>query len=79
MDTLIGKVPGDWTDVRMAQVCKVLAGPSGASINQGARRSLDVPVVMPRDFRNNQIVEDNLAMITLESRRRPIAVPAYSR
>jgi restriction endonuclease S subunit len=67
MDTLIGKVPDDWTQVRLAQVCEVLAGPSGASLNQAARRSPDVPVVMPRDFRNNQIVEDNLAMIALEA------------
>jgi restriction endonuclease S subunit len=67
MDTLMGKVPDDWAPVRLAQVCEVLAGPSGASLNQAARRSPDVPVVMPRDFRNNQIVEDNLTAITLEA------------
>lgn len=70
METLIGDVPDSWPQVRLAEVCDVLAGPSAAGLNPVARKPSDVPVVMPKDFRNNRIVEDSLVGIALEPAKR---------
>ncbi len=70
METLIGDVPDAWAQVRLAQVCDMLAGPSGASLGPAARRSPDVPVVTPKDFRNNRIAEDGVGAIARESANR---------
>jgi restriction endonuclease S subunit len=55
MDSLIGSVPGDWRQTSLGEVCEVLAGPSGARLRLETRTSSTVPVIRPRDLRNNRI------------------------
>jgi restriction endonuclease S subunit len=58
MDSLIGTVPDSWTQARLGDVCDILAGPSGARLALQPRTSSNIPVVAPRDLRNNRIAED---------------------
>lgn len=67
MDTLIGPVPAEWAQIKVADICNVLAGPSGASLKPTARQPTGIPVVTPRDFRNNRIVNDNIACVDPET------------
>lgn len=55
MDALIGSVPETWHEVRLAELCDVLTGPSGASLPLTAFAAHGVPVVAPKDMRNNRI------------------------
>lgn len=67
MDTLIGPVPAEWVQIKVADICNVLAGPSGASLKPTTRQSAGVPVVTPRDFHNNRIVNYNIAGVDSET------------
>lgn len=58
MDSLIGTVPDSWAQARLGDVCDILAGPSGARLALEPRTSSNIPVVVPRDLRNNKIAED---------------------
>lgn len=58
MDSLIGTVPDSWAHARLGDVCDILAGPSGARLALEPRTSSNIPVVAPRDLRNNKIAED---------------------
>ncbi|WP_132111286.1 restriction endonuclease subunit S [Actinocrispum wychmicini] len=69
MDSLIGEVPDVWAECRLDEVCDILAGPSTALANVKERGSTDVPVVMPRDLRNNRIADDCAAGVTQEAAR----------
>ena len=63
MDSLIGVVPDSWTEVRLGRVCEILVGPSGARLHLEPRTSSNIPVVAPKDLRNNRIADDgNLAV-----------------
>jgi hypothetical protein len=66
MDSLIGDVPANWAQVQLAEVCDILAGPSGARLSLEARTPSNVPVVAPRDLRNNRIAEDGSAAVSFE-------------
>lgn len=63
MDTLIGNVPDSWKQAPLAEVCDVLAGPSGARVRLEARTPSNVPVVAPKDLRNNRIAGDGGAAV----------------
>lgn len=69
MDSLIGVVPDGWQEYRLDQICEVLAGPSAVQINLKEREPTDVPVVMPRDLRNNRVSDDCAAGVTGEGAR----------
>ena len=69
MDSLIGAVPDAWAECPLDEVCDVLAGPSTAQVNVKERGSMDVPVVTPRDLRNNRIADDCAAGIAQEAAR----------
>lgn len=58
MDSLIGTVPDSWAYTRLGDFCDILAGPSGARLALEPRTSSNVPVVTPRDLKNNKIAED---------------------
>jgi restriction endonuclease S subunit len=66
MDSLIGTVPDHWAEYRLDEICAILAGPSTAQINSKERRSTDIPVVMPRDLRNNRIADACAVGVTSE-------------
>jgi hypothetical protein len=66
MDSLIGNVPDNWTQARLAEVCDILAGPSGARLSLETRTLSNVPVVAPKDLRNNRIAEDGGAAVSFE-------------
>jgi restriction endonuclease S subunit len=66
MDSLIGNVPENWTQARLAEVCDILAGPSGARIRLETRTSSNVPVVTPKDLRNNRIGGDGGTAVSVE-------------
>jgi restriction endonuclease S subunit len=55
MDTLIGSMPETWHELRLADLCDVLAGPSGASLPLTAFAGTGVPVVAPKDIQKNRI------------------------
>jgi hypothetical protein len=56
METLIGEVPDDWRQLRLGEACDVLAGPSGESMHGVPGASSSIPMVTPRDIRDNRIV-----------------------
>lgn len=58
MDSLIGTVPDSWTQVKLGDICDILAGPSGARLTLEPRTSSNIPVVVPRDLRDNKIEEN---------------------
>ncbi len=66
MESLIGNVPDSWTEVRLVKVCEILAGPSGARLRLETRTSSNVPVVAPKDLRDNRITEDGRAAVSFE-------------
>lgn len=66
MHSLIGNVPTNWTEVPLEQICHILAGPSGTRLNLEKRTSSNVPVVAPKDLRNNRIAEDGGAAVSFE-------------
>ena len=66
MDTLIGTVPEGWREATLGKVCEILAGPSGARLELEPRTSSNVPVVTPRDLRDNKIADDGNAAVSLE-------------
>lgn len=66
MDALIGNVPDSWKPASLAEVSDILAGPSGARLNLERRTSSNVPVVSPKDLRNNRIAEDGGAAVAFE-------------
>jgi type I restriction enzyme, S subunit len=66
MDSLIGNVPENWAQARLAEVCDILAGPSGARLRLETRTSSNVPVVTPKDLRNNRIDENGGAAAAVE-------------
>lgn len=67
MDTLIGPVPAEWVQIGVADICDVLAGPSGARLKAITHQSTGIPMVTPRDFRNNRIVADNISGVDPET------------
>jgi restriction endonuclease S subunit len=69
MDSLIGAVPDVWTECRLDEICDVLAGPSTTLVNLNERGSTDVPVVTPRDLRNNRIADDCAVGVPQEAAR----------
>jgi type I restriction enzyme, S subunit len=69
MDSLIGPVPSAWRQVMLEDVCEILVGPSGARFRVEARSSANVPVVMPRDLRNNRIAHDGTSAAAIQSAR----------
>lgn len=64
MDSLIGVIPDDWTVRPLAEVCQILTGLSPASTKPKEGTRADVPVVTPKDLRNNRIADDCAARVT---------------
>jgi len=62
MNSLIGKVPDGWSQAALGDLCEILPGPSGDRMPSRAPEPGDVPVVAPRDFRDNRIVRGNSAV-----------------
>jgi restriction endonuclease S subunit len=65
MESLIGTVPDSWAEARLRDVCDILAGPSGAKLALEPRTSSNIPVITPKDLRNNMIAEDGTTAVTL--------------
>jgi len=63
MDTLIGVVPDEWRQVLLGDICEVTAGPSGAMMRFTDDRSAGVPIVVPKNIRNNRISADDLKLV----------------
>ena len=66
METLIGEVPDGWVQLPLGEVCDVLAGPSGASIPSREQSPTRVPMVTPKDIRDNQIVRNAVSSVELD-------------
>ncbi|MFZ0121072.1 MAG: restriction endonuclease subunit S [Pseudonocardiaceae bacterium] len=64
MESLIGVVPDGWAEARLGDICEILAGPSGARLTLEPRTPSNIPVITPRDLRNNRIAEDGMAAVT---------------
>lgn len=62
MDPLTGPVPADWRLATLGELCDVLAGPSTARL-PATDADPAVPVVTPRDLRNNRITGDGGAAV----------------
>lgn len=67
MDSLIGTVPDGWTQVELGDIFYIQAGPSGTRLTLKARTSSSVPVVAPRDLRNNRIADDGRVAVALDA------------
>jgi type I restriction enzyme M protein len=63
---LLDSVPDNWRRVSLGEVCEILIGPSGTRLALQARTSSNIPVVAPRDLRNNKIADDAVAAVTPE-------------
>jgi restriction endonuclease S subunit len=63
MESLIGAIPDGWAEARLGDVCDILAGPSGARLILEPRTPSNIPVITPRDLRNNRIAEDGSAAV----------------
>lgn len=64
---MIGVVPDDWKQVPLGDICEVTAGPSGAIMGHVSSDSHGVPVVRPKDIRNNRISMCDLKRIDEDS------------
>lgn len=64
METLIGDLPDDWREVRLAELCEIKSGPSGALRGRATDTDSGVPVVMTRDFRINTVSDHPLARVS---------------
>lgn len=64
MDSLIGIVPDSWAQAKLGDICDILAGPSGVRLTLEPRASSNIPVIAPRDLRNNKIAEDGSTAVT---------------
>jgi type I restriction enzyme, S subunit len=69
VDSLIGALPDKWSSAKLGEVCSILAGPSGARLDLVARTSSTVPVVTPKDLRDNRIADDGVSAVALEAAR----------
>jgi len=58
MDSLIGPLPDGWTAGTLGEICDILAGPSTKQVSSTRSELADVPVVLPRNLRNNRIIQD---------------------
>jgi restriction endonuclease S subunit len=65
MHSLIGVVPDDWRQARLADVCDdILAGPSGKRMRSESRTPGSIPVITPQSLRNNRIAEDSQSAVS---------------
>lgn len=55
MDSLIGAIPDDWAETRLATVCEIVSGPH---VDLVKRAFAEVAVVTPKDLANNRIADD---------------------
>lgn len=62
MNSLIGNVPDGWGQELLGELCDILPGPSGSRIRSREFKPGDVPVVAPRDLRDNRIVRGGSAV-----------------
>lgn len=66
MQSLIGAVPRGWTQAMLADLCHILAGPSGTRLRIERRTSANVPVITPQNLRNNRIACDGASAVALD-------------
>ena len=66
MPPLIGMTPTGWVEVKLAEVCDIVPGPSGTRLKIEPRTSMTVPVVMPQDLRNGRITNRADSAVTTE-------------
>lgn len=57
MDSLIGKVPDDWAERPLWQVCDITAGPSPDQITLLDGNAQGTPIVTPKDLRHNRLAD----------------------
>ena len=69
MHSLIGAVPDSWGHARLADLCGILAGPSGTRLRIEQRTSGNIPVITPQSLRNNRIAEDGDSAVSYEQAR----------
>jgi restriction endonuclease S subunit len=63
MESLIGKVPYDWAQTLLGEVCHIVAGPSGGSLRHGIGVPREIPMITPKDLNGNRLVYDGIAMV----------------
>jgi hypothetical protein len=74
MDTLIGQVPDTWRRLLLGEECQVQPGPSGAlyriTDRSAAGGSGIVPMIRPRDVKDNRIAADGVGVVDIGTARR---------
>ena len=74
-DTLIGRVPEEWTETTLAELCgsgggDIQTGPFGSQLHASDYVPSGIPSVMPQNIGDNVILEDGIARITPADARR---------
>jgi restriction endonuclease S subunit len=64
--SLIGAVPDDWRHAKLADVCSIVAGPSGTRLRLERRTSANIPVITPQNLQNSRITEDGDSAVSVE-------------
>ncbi|EIV91319.1 restriction endonuclease subunit S [Frankia sp. QA3] len=67
MNTLLGPVPDTWTTTTIGDTCLVQAGPSGTTYRRADRTPTGIPVLTPKDIRDNQIIFDSCHTVSPET------------
>jgi Type I restriction modification DNA specificity domain len=67
MDLLIGTAPDGWTERRLHEITDVVAGPSIPEVVSNGRMPGGVPVIRPRDLRNNRVADDCAASVSRDT------------
>lgn len=66
MHSLIGAVPDGWGCAKLADVCSIVAGPSGTRLRLERRTHANIPVITPQNLQNNRITEDGDSAVSVE-------------
>lgn len=67
MDSLIGILPDGWEQCRLDEACEIVAGFSSSQIDTRECGPAEIPVVMPKDLRNNRIADNCSVGVTPEA------------
>jgi len=74
-ESLIGTLPGDWTQSTLGQLCdagggSVQTGPFGSQLHASDYVPVGIPTVMPTNIGDNRIIKEGIARIRLTDAER---------
>lgn len=70
MSSLVGDTPNGWTEAPLAEVCDVLAGPSGSMIRTAETDGVSITVVAPKNLHHGRVTDGTDTLVTRDASKR---------